>query len=202
MPGSYNVTIRDAGNCEVDTVITIVNSNSFTVEVQGAGAVELGETVELTATSNGSADVSYTWVPTFGLQCPTCANVTVRPAETTTYKVTAIDGVYGCVATTEATVQVGTDNTLFVPNAFTPNGDGQNDVLQLYGNLQGIRYFQLLVFNRWGEKVYETNDQFFAWDAIYKGEKLEPAAYLYVMKVVHLNNETSRTFKGSITLLK
>lgn len=201
-PGTYNVTIRDAAGCALDTSVTILNTNSFKVEIEGAGHIELGETVDLKATSTGSDEVSYTWVPAFGLQCPSCANVTVRPAETTTYKVTAIDAIYGCTAIAEATVQVGTDNTVFIPNAFTPNGDGQNDLLQLYGSLQGIRYFQLLVFNRWGEKVYETNDQFFAWDAIYKGEKLEPAAYLYVMKVVHLNNETSRTFKGSITLLK
>lgn len=202
VPGTYSVTIKDAAGCSVDTSVTITNTNSFNVAVEGAGFIELGETVELKATATGSADVSYTWVPAFGLQCPTCANVSVRPAETTTYKVTAIDGVYGCTATAEATVQVGTETAVFLPNAFTPNGDGQNDGLQLYGNLQGIRYFQLLVFNRWGEKVYETNDQFFNWDAMYKGEKLDPGAYLYVMKVVHLNNETSRTFKGSISLLK
>ncbi|MBS1613112.1 MAG: gliding motility-associated C-terminal domain-containing protein, partial [Bacteroidetes bacterium] len=201
VPGTYTVSIRDAAGCVMDTAIVVRNNNSFNVAVEGAGFINLGETVELKASSTGS-DVSYTWVPAFGLQCPTCASVTVRPAETTTYKVTAIDGVYGCVATAEAQVQVSTETNVFLPNAFTPNGDGENDVLQLYGNLQSIRYFQLLVFNRWGEKVYETNDQFFNWDANYKGEKLEPGAYLYVMKIVHLNNETSRTFKGSISLLK
>lgn len=201
LPGAYNVSIRDAAGCTLDTAVVIKNNNSFNVAVEGAGFINLGETVELKASSTGS-DVSYTWVPAFGLQCPTCASVTVRPAETTTYKVTAIDGVYGCVATAEAQVQVSTETNVFLPNAFTPNGDGENDVLALYGNLQSIRYFQLLVFNRWGEKVYETNDQFFNWDANYKGEKLEPGAYLYVMKIVHINNETSRTFKGSISLLK
>lgn len=202
LPGTYAVTIRDAAGCAMDTVVTISNNNSFAVAVEGAAAIELGETVELKAVATGSADVSYTWVPAFGLQCPTCASVTVRPAETTIYKVTAVDATYGCVATAEANIVVGTETNVFLPNAFTPNGDGQNDVLELYGNRQSIRYFQLLVFNRWGEKVYETNDQFFNWDANYKGEKLEPGAYLYVMKIVHLNNETSRTFKGSISLLK
>jgi gliding motility-associated-like protein len=200
LPGTYNVTIKDAANCTFDTVLTIVNTNEFEVKAAGGGVTVAGQSAELSATTNGSELVTYNWTPTASLPCTACDHVVVRPTETTTYTVVATD-TNGCAAHDTVTIEIDNENNIFIPNAFTPNGDGNNDVLQIYGNLNSIKYLQLLVFDRWGEKIYETNDVNFQWDGVYKGKKLDSGVYLYVMKVVHFDGTTNRTFKGSITLL-
>lgn len=200
-PGTYSVAIRDANQCPFDSAFVIAENQPFTVTATGDGMVTLGHEAQLHVTSSGSDKVTYNWLPTADISCPTCADVTALPTRSTVYTVIATDTT-GCVAQDTVGVEVIADNAVFLPNAFSPNGDGNNDLLQLYGNLAGIRYFQLLVFDRWGEKVFETNDQYFKWDGSYKGEKQEPAVYIYIMKIVHLDGTSDRTFKGALTLLK
>ncbi len=86
-----------------------------------------------------------------------------------------------------------------VPNAFTPNGDGINDVVRVEG--KGIVQLEFLIFNRWGEKVYEGHDQKEGWDGIYKGVLQEMDAYTYSVSAVLINNE-KKLLKGNITLLR
>ncbi len=94
-----------------------------------------------------------------------------QPGQSTLYTVVATD-TNGCIAQDTVSVDVIADHTTFTPNAFSPNGDGNNDFWQLYGNLAGIRTFQLLIFDRWGEKVFDADVPDFKWDGTYKGEKL------------------------------
>ena len=86
-----------------------------------------------------------------------------------------------------------------MPNAFTPNGDGINDIVRVEG--KGFIEFQFMIFNRWGEKVFESRDQNIGWDGIYKGQLQEMEAYAYTVKVRFLDN-TRKTLTGNITLLK
>lgn len=200
-PGTYSVSVRDANQCPFDSSFVIAENKPFTVTASGDRMVTLGHEAQLQAISNGSDMVTYNWLPAADISCPTCADVTALPIRSTIYTVVATD-TNGCVAQDTVGVEVIADNAIFLPNAFTPNGDGNNDLLQVYGNLAGIRYFQLLIFDRWGEKVFETNDQYFKWDGTYKGERQEPAVYIYIMKIVHLDGTSDRTFKGALTLLK
>jgi gliding motility-associated-like protein len=88
---------------------------------------------------------------------------------------------------------------VFIPNSFSPNGDGLNDVLQVYGDV--IKEMQFMVFNQWGERIYESRDLKRAWDGTSKG-KLQPAGvYMYVSKLV-LNDGTVIQKKGSINLIR
>ncbi len=201
LPGNYSVVVKDANGCPFDTAFVVVNQNLFTVNATGGGTITLGQTVDIHATSTGSNQTTFNWTPTFNVPCPTCADNTVQPGQSTLYTVVATD-TNGCVAQDTVSVDVIADHTTFTPNAFSPNGDGNNDFWQLYGNLAGIRTFQLLIFDRWGEKVFDADVPDFKWDGTYKGEKLEPAVYVYVMKVVFLDGTNSKTFKGSITLIR
>lgn len=198
--GIYTVVVRDANQCPFDTVIEILNPATFSITASGSTEIQLGESAQLhvSATAN---DVIYNWLPSSGISCASCANVTVAPTQTTEYTVVGTDA-NGCTAQDKVTVEVSAETNIFLPNAFSPNGDGNNDVLELYGNLNGIKYFQLLVFDRWGEKVFETNDQYFNWDGTYRGARQDAAVYIYVMKIVYLNGKTDRTYKGSITILQ
>lgn len=197
--GIYSVSIRDANNCPLDTLFEIQSVANLSITVTGAGEIKLGETAQLHVSSS-SNNVTYNWFPSSGISCESCADVTVSPTQTTDYIVVATDN-NGCTAQERVTVEVSSENNVFLPNAFTPNGDGNNDELQLYGNLSSIKYFQLLIFDRWGEKVFESNDQYFKWDGNYRGQRPDGAVFIYVMKVVYLNGKSERTFKGSINIL-
>jgi gliding motility-associated-like protein len=200
-PGTYTVIVRDANNCALDTSFIIVNQNTFSVDATGGGTIKLGETIDLHVTGTGSQQTSFTWTPTFGMPCTTCADITVQPGHTTLYTVTGID-TNGCEAQDTVSVEVLEDHEIFTPNAFSPNGDGNNDYLQLFGNLAGIKTFELLVFDRWGEKVFETTEPTFTWDGTYKGEQLGPTVCVYVMNIVFLDGYREATRKGSLTLIR
>jgi gliding motility-associated-like protein len=88
---------------------------------------------------------------------------------------------------------------LFVPNLFSPNGDGFNDKFEVFGF--GIRDFKMKIFNRWGEKVFESNNQSDSWDGMFKGVMQNPDVFTYLLQVVYLDGKEV-TRKGTITLVR
>lgn len=145
---------------------------------------------------------TYQWIPTQYLTSPTSASTFANPPKTTTYQVLISDS-NGCSTMREITIYVfelicGEPN-IYVPNAFTPNGDGQNDVLYVRG--RNITDMHFVVFNRWGEKVFETNNQKEGWDGTYKGKEVDPAVFVYHLTVVC--DEGQEYFKkGNVTVIK
>jgi gliding motility-associated-like protein len=91
---------------------------------------------------------------------------------------------------------------VFIPNAFTPNGDGENDYWQIFGNLSAFKQVEIALFNRIGEKVFESKDAYFKWDGTYKGEKVPPGVYVYYAKFVWLNNHSDNKYTGSVTIIR
>jgi gliding motility-associated-like protein len=91
---------------------------------------------------------------------------------------------------------------LYLPNAFSPNGDGENDVLQLYyGNMQCITTFELQIYDRWGEKVFQTTDPDFSWDGYYKGTVEGTAVFVYYMKAkLIIGGDLNK--KGNVSLIR
>ena len=87
----------------------------------------------------------------------------------------------------------------FIPNSFTPNGDGNNDVFEIYG--ENIKTVKLRVFNRWGELVYESTNQFKGWDGTYKGVLQNPGVYTYDAEIIFLD-DTQVEKHGSVTLIR
>ena len=98
------------------------------------------------------APFEYLWTPSFGLSCDDCSNPIAIPYITSDYTVSVTDS-SGCVGSTDFTLFVGEPLDIYVPNAFTPNGDGQNDVFEFYG--VGISQVELKVYNRWGQEVFK-----------------------------------------------
>lgn len=114
------------------------------------------------------------------------------------YRVTAYKNGDTTVTSQSNTAEVAPPAVLFVPNAFTPNGDGLNDAFGAKGN--GIIEYNIQIFNRWGELVFESNDINGQWDGTYKGEKAEMGAYAY--NITAYGAKTNRISKsGSVTLL-
>ena len=140
----------------------------------------------------------------------TGANITVSPQSTTVYCVTVYDA-NNCLDTAcvKVTVELCANaGTLYLPNAFSPNGDGDNDSLQIYyGIPQCIKTLHLIIYNRWGEKIYETNDPAFRWSGVYnKGflqeiQKGGHEVYAYYLDVEIVDGNTISE-KGNISLVK
>jgi gliding motility-associated-like protein len=136
-----------------------------------------------------------------GLNCYNCPNPQFSGLNSQNYQLVATNS-SGCSATVDISITVNPDYNLFIPNAFSPNNDGHNDTWQVLGNVEAVKYISILIFNRIGEKVYESNDVLGTWDGRYKGQLVPPGVYTYVVTIVWLNDFTEHVKTGSITLLR
>jgi gliding motility-associated-like protein len=144
----------------------------------------------------------YIWSPDYKLSCTDCQMPFASPEKDTTYTITAINEL-GCKASDNLHIRIIEDcsgNTIYVPNTFSPNGDGQNDVLRVLGpGVASVKQFR--VFNRWGQIIFDTKDTNTGWDGTYNGVELNPGVYMYYMDVECINGQHS-VKKGDITLLR
>ncbi len=147
------------------------------------------------------AGLSYSWTPTPPLDDPESGTPIATINATTWFTVRVSDGI--CSKNASVLVEVrelvceGPD--IFVPNTFTPNGDGQNDVLFVRG--RNISNMEFMVFDRWGEKVFETTDINRGWDGIYKGEPVDPAVFVYHLTVDCVDGQRYFT-KGNVSVVR
>jgi gliding motility-associated-like protein len=162
-----------------------------------------GGSVMLQAT--GSNLAQFNWSPITTLSCETCSNPVARPSVTTKYKVVATS-IKGCKNSDSVVVYVICDKgQLFIPNLFSPNNDGMNDVFYPRGvGLKEITSFT--IFNRWGEVVFEKNnmalnDESMGWDGTFKGKALPPDVYVYMLDGICETGEKI-SWKGDISLVR
>lgn len=203
--GSYNVLITDSHNCTVST-IAIVNEPYLHVVNASPDSLglKLGDTKPVVITSNYDPNTVYNWSTWQGLDCQDCPNVNVTLYENYTYTITVTAHPHDldCIATIDVPVTVIPNYDVFIPNAFTPNGDGNNDYFAFYGNKPAIKQMQVQIFNRIGEKVYDSNDLEFKWDGYYKGILQNPGVYVYTMNLVFFDNHVENGYKGTVTLIR
>lgn len=197
-------TINGFGDTCVQTLSTtvfVVDSASFplTATVDDDTIGEGGSTIIHAITDT---TIAILWSPGESLSSTSSHNPVASPLTTTTYTVTIIDSA-GCPKNATITVYVVSMKCnpadIFVPNTFTPNADGKNDVLYVRGNQIDRLYFA--VYNRWGEMVFETNDIKKGWDGIYKSMKADPAVYAWYIKARCFNGEELEK-KGNVTLIR
>ncbi|MBK7148448.1 MAG: gliding motility-associated C-terminal domain-containing protein [Bacteroidetes bacterium] len=199
--GSYAVTVTDTRNCTAQTSFNVGFDYALSVQTNSDVTIDLGTSANLTAVTNVNHNNSYQWSPAFNVSCSSCANTDATPIANTLYTVNVTDE-NGCSASSETNVTVNSITDIFIPNAFSPNNDGNNDFLQLYGDVNTIQYIDFKVFNRWGEMVFSSSNHQFQWDGTYKGELVDRGAYIYTMNVVFINGYSRDDYKGSVTILR
>lgn len=193
--GIYSVVVTDASGCSVSSSCYVSSSGTLAVNASGGNTIYAGESTGLTASVPSGATV--VWSPSVSLSCSNCLSTIASPSLTTTYTVTASSG--GCTGTSTVTVFVDIKcGELFIPSAFSPNDDGQNDMLYVMGNC--IEDMEFVIFDRWGEKVFVSTDPAFGWDGTFNGKKLDPAAFAYYIKAKVDGEEVIQ--KGSISIVK
>lgn len=113
-----------------------------------------------------------------------------------------VTNIEGCTDTSSYYLYVGIQNTVYIPNAFSPDDNGVNDVFIPVAH--GIENYELKVFNRWGDLLYQTNDDTKGWDGKWNGKPLKQDVYVWVLKYreVCSDNETDTVLRGHVTLIK
>jgi len=193
---NYVVTVTDNNGC-FDVASIIVYPLPFGVQIPDTFECIL-QSIQLQAPAVPGA--TYSWLPTEGLSSSTIPDPIASPTENTVYTVTVIDS-NGCegIASTLVIVCPIEVKPIYIPNAFSPNGNGENDIFYVYGTT--IKSLRMQIFNRWGEKVFESTDQRIGWDGIYHGKPLNPSVFIYKIDII-LDDETKMLRTGSVTLFK
>lgn len=200
-PGTYPVEYTYtgtysgcSGTFKGTTQLTV--SANPTVSISNSMNILEGQSVNLMVSTNGS----FTWSPSDYLSCTDCTSPVATPLQSTEYCVTA--SVNSCSTRTCLGIIVGceTSSDLSVPNAFTPNSDGINDQFCLQGWEMCISNFHVMIFSRWGEKLFESSNPNFCWNGSYQGRLLDSGVYMYVITAKY--GKKSLEKKGNISLIR
>ncbi len=190
---SYFVTVTNGCSATATTKVNVVFPQLF---LCCDTTIQTGNNTILYATSSGS----YKWIPSTGLNCDTCSQVVASPTVTTTYTVIGTDSA-GCQVERLVTVIVeNLCNNYTVPNVFTPNEDGVNDVFEI--KIQDVSTFSVVIYDRWGKKMYTSTNPANYWDGkTESGNKAPDGVYYYIIKSTCTDGE-SFTKNGYIQLIR
>jgi len=186
----YVISISDTNNCHAEVYAHVNVWENLDVDAGDDIDIRSGESVLL----NGHTPGDYLWQ--YDVYPSGTPRPEVKPLKTTTYYLTG-HTTKGCLATDSVTVYVTFAN---FPNAFSPNGDGLNDVFKLMPNNDRFRLLNFSVFDRWGNKLFYTEDINEGWDGTYKNKAADMGAYYYY--VVYSIGTKNYTFKGDVTLIR
>ncbi len=200
--GKYHVEISDANGCFDTKEFEVQKMTAPDIVINDHIEVITGESTELQPQfSHGQNGMSFEWSPAIGLSCTDCENPIATPFSTTTYtlSVTTADG---CQNSTKVTIYVAESNNVYVPNIFSPNSDGVNDYLLVYGGQEIQQINSMMVFNRNGETIFskkdiQPNDEQEGWDGTFKGKKVQSGVYIYFTEVEFIDGRIEM-FKGDV----
>ena len=189
------VTVTDANGCSINDSIFINIWPNPTINTFPSSDILYGDCVPLGAIGGSN----YTWTPDYELDCVDCQSPVACPETTTKYCVSGTN-VHGCSDTACMIISVEiVCGDVFVPSAFSPNDDGENDLECIYSDC--LESFTLSIFNRWGEKVFETSNKSICWDGTWKGKELNTAVFVYTLEGYLINGERVSQ-KGNISLIR
>jgi len=205
-PGNYTASliVTTPEGCTAQFSQPVGVSNVSVTATTGTGFINPGQSAQLTALANSALNgsLTYSWSLTGGeIDCTDCSDPIVTPVDdNTTYTVVATDE-YGCLASASLNIGLIYQKSVLIPNAFSPNGDGENDIFRLAGfNVETVN---LYIYDRWGSQKFqmigETIDK--GWDGTFKGKDAELGVYVYYAEVTFTDG-SEEFFKGNVTLIK
>jgi gliding motility-associated-like protein len=208
-PGSYQLSVIDQNGCSSQTTVSIAEPGPInailTTDLQ-ADELEPGQAVTLQLNVNPNTVIdTILWRPE-GIASGNVQSVTLFPQTSGSYSATVVD-VKGCRDQDDINIIVRKSYPVYIPNAFSPNSDGVNDVLFIQaadGRVKSVRRF--MIVSRWGETVFSVeearvNDPSQGWDGKFRGELLDPAVFTYYAELEFNDGEIVR-LTGDVTLLK
>jgi gliding motility-associated-like protein len=203
--GEYEVTAYDVNKCWIKTVIPVfVDTTIFPASVRAWSdmpTIYRSQSTVIQGSDYGNG-FDYTWSPPDYLNTTKGTKATSTPLNTIvyTYKLTDTNG---CVVMDTVLIIVMDviceEPYIFVPNSFTPNGDGINDILYVRGNV--LEKVDFAIYDRWGEKLFETKDKNIGWDGTFRGKPCDPGVYVYYLDATCIGG-ARYLHKGNVTVVR
>lgn len=200
--GTFDITLiaTNAFGSDTMTQMVIVDTVPIIEAFPDEVSVSLGGSLDMYAVANGSVDWNWVTIDTNSLDTTTLSAVVATPSApgTIVYYVYAT-GANGCSNVDSVIVVVELTDVIGVPNAFSPNGDGFNDFLNVLG--PGISKMKIVIYNRYGQQVFESSDQAKGWDGTHNSKDVDPGVFGFYLEYT-LENGTTGFQKGNITLIR
>ncbi len=202
-PGIYTLTAQDANGCETASTTTIETPEDLAVVFDPAEwTIHLGDSLQLKPLITGVAD-SLAWSPR--PDCGQCPEPWVKPFQSTDYRLT-IWNAAGCPAEARVRVFVDRDRRVYVPNVFSPDGDGRNDYFGVFAGPEYRLVRRLAVFDRWGNAVFDARDfppdaARGRWDGRARGQEVTPGVFAWLC-VMELADGTVEVVEGGVTVVR
>ncbi|MCC6460373.1 MAG: gliding motility-associated C-terminal domain-containing protein, partial [Saprospiraceae bacterium] len=205
-PGDYVLVVRDANGC-TDTELQSLFAPAYpTVELPDWHLIAQGDSVQLQPVTTPPALLiaDWQWSPAEGLSCADCPEPWAKPLLPVVYSLTITDQ-NGCTARSEVQLRVDRRRQLYIPNIFSPNGDGENDIFLVFGR-GVVEVRNLRVFDRWGNQLFENehlpvNDPAEGWDGNFRGQAMQPGVYIWQAVVEFIDGQVE-VYAGDVTILR
>ena len=203
--GEYNFIVRDAKNCRISFQAFVDGPPEVGVELGDDLTIFLGDSLELVPSFKGE-NLVFSWFEGSQSVGGDQTALPVKPLFSGVYTVEVFDSVQLCRARDEIRIVVDKTRRFFAPNAFSPNGDSNNDLFMVYGGQDVELVETMRVFDRYGNLMYEAfdfypGDESSGWDGSFQGQVLSSGVYVYFAEVRFIDQRTE-VFKGEVSLIK
>lgn len=205
-PGDYLLQVTDSLGCDQSLPFTIMPATSNPLDLPFEIEVDFGDSITLVPNTNTTDLSTLTWATSGDILCVGCPTLTLRPEGDLTI-VTTLPGSVGCPVADTTMLRVTRDNLLYVPNAFSPNADGVNDVFRIYPGGAVDEILRFAVYDRWGGQVFLREnelptDALAGWDGtLPAGKDPSVGVYVYVVEVSLFNGEVAK-LAGEVMVLR
>lgn len=206
-PGWHLLVVQDANGCEFTEGVFVEDIPEFEIELDPLAIIKLGEEYQINATVNVPENelASITWTPADSLSCSDCLTPVAAPHRTTNYLLEVITE-NGCLDEAWFRLIVDERPAIYIPNVFSPNGDGTNEIFHIFARDNTVKIVNSLqIFTRWGEMVFEVydfppNDPQFGWDGYHRGVPVNSGVFVYWTEVELINGQKV-ILKGDVTII-
>ncbi|MBK7344295.1 MAG: gliding motility-associated C-terminal domain-containing protein [Saprospiraceae bacterium] len=205
-PGVYALEVRDANDCILTLTGLVVDAGTtLTLDAGPDREVKMGDLVPLVVQASQALQ-QVQWTATDELSCGTCVNAVLGPVSASQTVNVLGWSVDGCPGSDQLEVLVRPRVDIYIPNSFSPNDDGINDWFTVFSNEEGVVVRNLAIYDRWGNALFSqgdlpVNDPSAGWDGRFRGDRLDPGVYVYVVEIEH-SDGSLHLLKGDIAIVR
>jgi len=202
--GQFEVEVEDTFGCISTGTFEVDRHSPIQIELGEDQSIRLGENIQLNPSANMTGPLEYEWTSSAATtDCNNCDKLNLQPLEDVVYSV-MVTNEFGCTATDEIKIKVLPNDDYFVPNAFSPDGDGANDYFTVFGGNNLAQVVSMQIFDRWGSIIFEQkgflpNTGQEGWDGFSKGKLLDKGVYVYVIELEFIDG-TRQLVGGDVSI--
>ena len=203
--GTYNINITGDNGCKQSLNLELIEPSTPSLKLGEDVTIFLGETYTIKPIASFIID-SIKWTNKSSLECtPGCVEPIASPQFSTTYKATAYSK-DGCKATDDINIYVVEKESVYIPNSFSPNGDGINDQWLVFTDQTVKQIKKMYIYDRWGEAIliqenFPPNDPAYGWNGKFRNQLMNDAVFVFYVQV-EFNDGRVKEYKGDINLLR